>query len=125
MLCLYHPPQALAHLHKHPRDRAWIGRTINTGTVRQDPAAGGGQQGYAENPLAALLSGIPDFNTEELEALLRDLPIPDDTRKPAVTTMVEAVEVRAMLLYVGCRLYIRLYTMVHSMHTILYCIHAI
>ena len=102
MLCLYHPPQALAHLHKHPRDRAWIGRTINTGTVRQDPAAGGGQQGYAENPLAALLSGIPDFNTGELEAfkLLCDLPIPDDTTKPAARaagmTMVEAVEVSNM-----------------------------
>ena len=32
----------------------------------REPAAGGGSQ--AENPLAALLAGIPDFNTEELEA---------------------------------------------------------
>ena len=40
------------------------------------PAAGGGQQGDFENPLAALLAGIPDFSTEELEALLRDLPVP-------------------------------------------------
>ena len=40
---------------------------------QQDPAAGGGQQGELENPLAALLAGIPDFNTEELEALLRNL----------------------------------------------------
>ena len=49
---------------------------------QQDPAAGGGQQGDLENPLAALLAGIRtrilDFNTEELEALLRDLPVPDD-----------------------------------------------
>ena len=48
---------------------------------RPDPAAGGGQQGDLENPLAALLAWIPDFNTEELEALLRDLPVPDDTRQ--------------------------------------------
>ena len=33
---------------------------------QQDPAAGGGQQGDLENPLPALLAGIPDFNTEEL-----------------------------------------------------------
>ena len=60
---------------------------------RQEPAAGGGQQGYLENPLAALLAGIPDFNTEELEALLRNLPVPHDTRQPVGMTMAEAVEV--------------------------------
>ena len=62
---------------------------------QQDPAAGGGQQleGDLENPLAALLAGIPDFNTEELEALLRHLPVPDDTRQLAGMTMAEAVEV--------------------------------
>ena len=54
---------------------------------QQDPAAGGGQQGDLENPLAALLAGIPDFNTEELEALLRHLPVPDDTRQPAGMTI--------------------------------------
>ena len=61
---------------------------------RQDPAAGGGQQGDLENPLASLLAGILDFNTEEFEAfkLLRDLPVPDDTRQPAGMTMAEAVE---------------------------------
>ena len=68
---------------------------------QQDPAAGGGQQGDLENPLAALLAGIRtrilDFNTEELEALLRDLPVPDDTRQPAGMTMAEAVEVSDML----------------------------
>ena len=64
---------------------------------QQDPAAGGGQQGDLENPLAALLAGIPDFNTEELEALLRDLPVPDDTSQPAGMTMAEAVEVSDML----------------------------
>ena len=58
-----------------------------------DPAAGGGQQGDLENLLAALLAWIPDFNTAELEALLRDLPVPDDTRQPAGMTMAEAVEV--------------------------------
>ena len=46
-----------------------------------------------ENPLAALLAGIPDFNTAELEALLHDLPVPDDTKQPAGMTMAEAVEV--------------------------------
>ena len=61
---------------------------------QQDPAAGGGQQGDLENPLAALLGSTgPDFSTEELEALLRDLPVPDDTRQPAGMTMAEAVEV--------------------------------
>ena len=60
---------------------------------QQDPAAGGGQQGYLENPLAALLARIPDFNTEELEPLLRDLPVPDGTSQPAGMTMEEAVEV--------------------------------
>ena len=30
-------------------------------SYQQEPAAGGGRQ--AENPLAALLAGIPDFNT--------------------------------------------------------------
>ena len=60
---------------------------------QHDPAAGGGQQGDFENPLAALLARIPDFNTEELEALLRNLPVPDDTSQPAGMTMAEAVEV--------------------------------
>ena len=64
---------------------------------QQDPAAGGGQQGNLENPLAALLAGIPDFDTEDLEALLRDLPVPDDTRQPAGMTMAEAVEVSETL----------------------------
>ena len=51
----------------------------------QDLAAGGGQQGDLENLLnllAALLAGIPDLNTAELETLLRDLPVPDDTSQP-------------------------------------------
>ena len=43
--------------------------------------------------MAALLAGIPDFNTEELEALLRDLPVLGDTRQLAGMTMAEAVEV--------------------------------
>ena len=59
----------------------------------EDPAAGGGQQGNLENPLAALLAWIPDLNTEDLEDLLYDLPVPEDTRQPAGMTMAEAVEV--------------------------------
>ena len=47
-----------------------------------EPAAGGGRQG--DYPLAALLAGIPDFNTEELEALLHDLPTLDDANQAAV-----------------------------------------
>ena len=58
---------------------------------QQDPAAGGGQKSDLENPLAALLARIPYFNTKELEALLRDLPVPDDTSQPAGMTMAEAV----------------------------------
>ena len=60
-----------------------------------EPAAGGGRQ--AENPLAFLLAGIPDFNTEELRALLHDLPTQDYANQAAVMTMAEAVEVRDML----------------------------
>ena len=44
----------------------------------------------AENPLAALITGVPDFNTEELEALLRDLPKQDDADQAAGMTMAEA-----------------------------------
>ena len=62
---------------------------------QREPAAGGGSQ--AENPLAALLVGIPDFNTKELQALLRYLPTPDDANQAAAMTMAEAVEVRHML----------------------------
>ena len=47
--------------------------------------------------MATLLAGIPDFSTKELEALLRDLPTPDDANQAAVMTMEEAVEVSNML----------------------------
>ena len=50
----------------------------------REPAAGGGSQ--AENSLAAQLAGIPDINTEELEALLRDLPTLDDANQAAGMT---------------------------------------
>ena len=49
------------------------------------------------NPMAALMAGMPDFNTEELEALLSDLPTLDDANQAAVMTMAEAVEVSNML----------------------------
>ena len=51
-----------------------------------EPAAGAsggpGRQAVpdSENPLTALLAGIPDFSTEDLEALLRDLPTTDDDK---------------------------------------------
>ena len=61
----------------------------------REPAAGGGRQ--AENPLAALLAGIPDFNTEDMKALLRDLPTQDDAKQAAGMTMTEAVEVSYIL----------------------------
>ena len=49
--------------------------------------------------MAALLAGIPDFSTEDLEALLRDLPTLDDDKQPAgiMITIEEAVEVSEML----------------------------
>ena len=53
----------------------WAGVDYN---YQLEPATGGGRQ--AGNTLAALLAGIPHFSTEEFEALLRDLPVPDDTR---------------------------------------------
>ena len=45
---------------------------------------GDGRQ--AENPLAALLAGISDFNTEKLAALLCYLPTLGDTNQAAVMT---------------------------------------
>ena len=54
---------------------------------KREPAVGGRRQ--AENPLAALLAGIPDFNTEELEALLCDLPTQDDANQAAGMTVAE------------------------------------
>ena len=45
---------------------------------KQEPAAGGGRQ--AENPFAALLAWIPDFNTEEFECLQSDVPTRDDAK---------------------------------------------
>ena len=62
---------------------------------QQEPAGGGGRQ--AENPFAALLPGIPDFNTDELEALLQDMPTPGDANQDAVMTMAAAVEVSNMV----------------------------
>ena len=46
--------------------------------------------------MEALLAGIPDFNTEDLEALLSDLPTQDDANQAAVMTIAEAVEVSNM-----------------------------
>ena len=70
----------------------------------REPSAGGLRQ--AENPLAALLAGIPDFNTEELEALLCNLLTPDDANRAAVITMAEAVEVSDMCFRLGKHLFI-------------------
>ena len=61
----------------------------------REPASGGERQ--AENSLAALMAGVPDFNNEELEALLCYLPTLDDANQAAVMTVVEAVEVSNML----------------------------
>ena len=74
------------------RDVEWEGYSYEL-----EPAAGGGSQAETRNPLAALLAGIPDFNTEELEALLRDLPTQDDANQAAGMTMTEAVEVSYIL----------------------------
>ena len=62
---------------------------------QREPAASGERQ--AENPLAALLAEIPDFNTEELEALLHDLLTPDAANQAAVMTMAEAAAMSNML----------------------------
>ena len=59
----------------------------------QDPAAGGGQPGNLENPLAALLAGIPDFSTEEFEALLRTCQFLTIQGNLPRLAMAEAVEV--------------------------------
>ena len=57
----------------------WAGVDYN---YQLEPATGGGRQ--AGNTLAALLAGIPDFNTEELGSLLRNLPTPEDANQAAV-----------------------------------------
>ena len=54
--------------------------------------------------MAALLARIPDFNTEKLEALLRDLPTADDANQAAGITMAEAME--HVIIYITC--YIKL-----------------
>ena len=59
-------------------------RNVYKQDYEREPAAGGGSQ--AENSLAAQLAGIPDINTEELEALLRDLPTLDDANQAAGMT---------------------------------------
>ena len=43
--------------------------------------------------MAALLAVIPDFNSEDLEALLHHLPIQDAANQAPGMTMAEAVEV--------------------------------
>ena len=72
----------------------WEDYNLNYSDERE-PASGGGRQ--AENPLAALMAGILDFNTEELEALLCNLPTQHEANQAAGMTMVEAVEVSDML----------------------------
>ena len=80
------------HLHTLPREGTWIGRTTTTSRTLLLVEV---SKATWRITLAALLAWIPDFSTEEfkLEALLRDLPVPDDTRQPAGMTMAEAVEV--------------------------------
>ena len=52
--------------------------------------------------MADLLAGIPNFNTEELEALLRDMPTPDDANQAAGMTMAETVEVSYVARCITC-----------------------
>ena len=80
----------------------WEARDYN---YQREPAAdasgGPGRQAQAlsdsENPLAALLAGIPDFSTEDSEALLHDLPTQDDDKQPACMTVEEAMEISDMI----------------------------
>ena len=58
--------------------------------------------------MAALLGGIPDFNTKELEAVLYYLPTPDDANQAVGMTMAKAVEVSYMF-YKGLHLCIACY----------------
>ena len=65
----------------------------------------------------------PDFNTEELEALLRDLPTLDDANQAAVMIMAEAEEVSNMLYFGQTLIYYLLYNMntcyiVYNIYTI-------
>ena len=72
-LLLYFP--LLVLLPKHLRKVTWTGRSPEDYNYEREPAEGGGTpwRSQAENPFTALLAGILDFNTEELEALLLDL----------------------------------------------------
>ena len=67
------------------RDSYWEDYNYERG-----PAGSGERQ--VENLMAALLAGITDFKTKDLEALLHDLPTPDDANQAVAMTMAEAVE---------------------------------
>ena len=91
---LYHPLLVLLHKHLREGSRDLDWEDYN---YEREPAAVGWRQ--AENPLAALMAGILDFNTEELEALLCYLPTLDDSNQAARMTMAEAVEVSLMIYF--------------------------
>ena len=69
----------------------WTGRAITTNWIRI--VAVGDSPRHPDNPLAALLPGIPDINSEELEDLLSDLPTPDAAIQAPSMTRAESMQV--------------------------------
>ena len=52
----------------------------------------------SSDPMAALLDGLPGFITEDIDAVLRDLPLPDAGDVPGMT-VEEAIQVLYNILY--------------------------
>ena len=78
-LLLYLP--LLVLLPKHLRKGMWTGRTLTIDGILLLVV------GAKLRTPWLLLAWIPDFNTEELEALLRDLQTPDDANQAAGMTI--------------------------------------
>ena len=61
-----------------------------------DPRAAGGAGGLRRDSLAAslanLLDGLPGLDADEIAAMIRDLPMPNDVEVPGLT-VEEAIEV--------------------------------
>ena len=110
LLRLYHTP--LVHLHNHPREGIWIGRTINTGrsrcswrSARRLGESFGGSSASSGRDSWLQHRGVGEFAAWPANSGWYN--------QPAGMTMVEAVEVSDMLfkLHIAFRLYIRPCTM--------------
>ena len=72
----------------HALSQAPEARDLDWEDYNSELDKGEGSGSHAENPWGDLLAGIPNFNTEEWEALLHDLPIPDAANQASKTLMM-------------------------------------